>query len=166
MIAKLKRLLSAVCTANHHPERKACFLTTLTRPSMSSAPSMRQLVTEYTKLDPPVMLDPIISTLGVYYQLPRCPPPLDLDPDSNGSPSDNLIVVMRPVNTINNKCARTVRQVTVRPLPQSGLDKVKTWMENQNWSDVLLEENVDKKAKTLHQMVLNQLNLKNKKSIK
>ena len=120
--------------------------------------NMRQLVTEYTRLDPPAMLDPIISTLGVYYQLPECLPPLDPDPDSNGSPSDHLIVVMRPVNTINNKCARTVRQVTVRPLPQSGLDKVKTWMENQNWSDILLEENVDKKAETLHQMVLNQLN--------
>ena len=52
---------------------------------------------------------------------------------------------------------RTVRQVTVRPLPQSGLSKVKSWMENQSWSEVLLENNIDNKAEVLHQMIINEL---------
>ena len=72
-------------------------------------------------LDPPAMLDPIMSTLGCYYQQPVCLPPLDADPDSNGSPSDHLIVVMRPVDSVNNKPGRIIREVKVRPLTDSGL---------------------------------------------
>ena len=53
---------------------------------LNLSPNMRQLVQGVTRLDPPAMLDPILSTLGCYYQQPVCLPPLDADPDSNGSP--------------------------------------------------------------------------------
>ena len=68
--------------------------------------NMRQLVTDYTRLNPPAILDPIISTLGSYYQKPTCLPPLDSDPDTNGKPSDHLIVVMKPLDNINDKTGR------------------------------------------------------------
>ena len=32
--------------------------------------NMKQLVTDFTRLDPPALLDPIMSTLGSYYQRP------------------------------------------------------------------------------------------------
>ena len=121
------------------------------------SPSKRQLVTEITRLDPPAMLDPIISTMGIYYRLPVCLPPLDPDPDSNGSPSDHLFVVMSPINTIDNKCARTVRQVTVRPLRKSGMEKMKNWMVTQEWTEILTEKNMNTKAQLLNQMVLEKL---------
>ena len=85
--------------------------------------NMRQLVNNVTRLDPPALLDPIMSTLGSFYQQPVCLPPLDPDPDSNGKPSDHLIVVMRPITTLNNKPARTYREIKVRPLIRSSLDK-------------------------------------------
>ena len=99
---------------------------------LNMSPNLKQLVSGVTRLSPPAMLDPIISTLGRYYQQPVCLPPLDPDPDSNGSPSDHLIVVMKPLNTINNKPARTYKEVTVCPLPNSGLSKFKSWEQDQN----------------------------------
>ena len=90
---------------------------------LNISPNLQQMVSGVTRLNPPAMLDPIIMTLGSFYQTHVIHPPLDPDPDSNGSPSDHLIPVMKPVDTINNKPARTVREVTVRPLPHSGLKK-------------------------------------------
>ena len=124
---------------------------------LNLSPNMRQLVQGVTRLDPPAMLDPIISTLGCYYQQPVCLPPLDADPDSNGSPSDHLIVVMRPINTLNNKPGRNVREVKVRPLLDSGLAKFKQWIQEQDWTEVLNAESVDNKAEQLHNMVLDKL---------
>ena len=80
---------------------------------LNLSPAMRQLVSGVTRLDPPAMLDPIISTLGSYYQLPILLPQLDPDPESNGKPSDHLIGVMRPINTINNKPGRIFREIKV-----------------------------------------------------
>ena len=118
---------------------------------------MKQLVSGVTRLDPPAMLDPIISTLGDYYQLPVQLPPLDSDPDSNGKPSDHLIGVMRPIDTVNNKPGRVIREVKVRPLLASGLDKFETWIQNQDWHEILNEPSVDLKAEYLQNMVIEKL---------
>ena len=120
--------------------------------------NMRQLVSGITRLNPPAMLDPIISTMGSFYQQPVCLPPLDPDPDSNGSPSDHLIVVMRPLSALNNKPARTLREVKVRPLPASSLSQFGDWIKKQDWAEVLNSNSVDTKAETLHSLVLEKLN--------
>ena len=124
---------------------------------LNLSPAMRQLVSGVTRLDPPAMLDPIISTLGSYYQLPILLPPLDPDPESNGKPSDHLIGVMRPINTINNKPGRVFREIKVRPLPDSGLAKFRTWIQGQDWDVILKEKSVDSKAEIWHNMVLEKL---------
>ena len=103
------------------------------------------------------MLDLIMSTLSLYYQSPVCLLPLDHDPDKNGSPSDHLIVIMRPINQSKNKPGRTFRVIRVRPLPRSRLEKFEAWIKEEDWSQVLNAENVDKKAETLHNMVLSKL---------
>ena len=48
---------------------------------------------DYTRLDPPALLDPIITTLHSFYQRPECIAPLDADPDKDGVASDHKIVV-------------------------------------------------------------------------
>ena len=85
---------------------------------------MKQVVTDFTRLNPPRILDPIITTLSNYYQKPLILPPLDSDPDKNGKPSDHKIVKMKPINTVENISARDKRQVTFRPIPDSGLNKL------------------------------------------
>ena len=90
------------------------------------------------------MLDPII-TPRVLLPATYMPPPLDPDPDYDGRPIDHLIVLMRPINMINNKSARTRRTVTARPIRQSGLESLGWWLKQQDWSFVMKETDVDKK---------------------
>ena len=84
---------------------------------LTLSPSMRQLVVAPTRGK--TILDPIISTLGLWYQTPVCLPALQSDPGTGGPTSDHLIPTMRPINTLNNKSARQVRKIKVRPLPDS-----------------------------------------------
>ena len=120
--------------------------------------NMKQLVVDMTRLNPPALLDPIISTLGCYYQRPTCLPPLDPDPDSNGTPSDHLIVLMKPITTLNNKPCRTYQTIKVRPLTKSGVYQFRSWIQEQDWKDVIEEQSVDKKAENLHNIIMNKMN--------
>ena len=43
-----------------------------------------QAVQDFTRMDPPAILDPIITTLSKFYQEPLCMDPLDGDQDNNG----------------------------------------------------------------------------------
>ena len=63
----------------------------------------KQCVNLPTRLSPPVTIDVIITDLHTFYQSPTCEPSLDVDPDKIGSPSDHLMVVMSPLNAVNNK---------------------------------------------------------------
>ena len=59
--------------------------------------SLKQVVQDFTRLNPPRILDPIITSLSRWYQVPLCLPPLDPDPDSDGKPSDHKMVMMSPI---------------------------------------------------------------------
>ena len=112
----------------------------------------KQVVMDFTRLNPPAMLDPVITTLAGYYQVPVCLPPLDPDPDTNGSPADHLIVVMRPIDNINSQPSRTYREVKVRPMPESGINKFKSWIEAETWQELLSLNTVDEKAEWLQKI--------------
>ena len=123
--------------------------------------NMKQLVSGVTRLNPPAMLDPVMSTLGRFYQQPVCLPPLNPDPDSCGRLSDHFIVLMKPINALNNKSSRTHREIKVRPLPASGLKKFEHWIQNEDWADIMDEELVDKKAEILQNIILTMKGTKN-----
>ena len=125
---------------------------------LNLSPNLKQLVDSPTRLDPPQMLDPIITTLSKYYQTPICLPPLDNDPDKDGSPSDHLIVFMKPIDSINNNPARIKKLVTFRPLPRSGIDSMGRWIVNETWDVVSQSESAHDKARTLQNLLLEQLN--------
>ena len=80
-----------------------------------------QIVQKWTRMDPPAILDPIIMTLSNLYQEPECLEPLDADLDKNGVKSDHRIPVARPINKIDNKCARQTKTIKYRPFPESNL---------------------------------------------
>ena len=94
---------------------------------LSLSPNLVQVVRDWTRLDPPAILDPVIMTLSNLYQVPMCLEPLDADPDTNGKKSDHRIVVIKPINVINNKCLRQTREIKVRPFPQSGITRMREW---------------------------------------
>ena len=90
-----------------------------------------QVVQDWTRMNPPAILDPIIMTLSNFYQKPVCLDPLDSDPEKNWAKSDHKIVVAKPITSINNRTTRSTREVSVRPLPQSGFNKLKEWFIDQ-----------------------------------
>ena len=92
-------------------------------PILSLSPNFCQIVKNWTRMNPPALLDPILTTLANFYQVPECLEPLDADPDKNGKKSDHKIVVAKPINTINNKSGRELRKVKVRPFTKSGFEK-------------------------------------------
>ena len=122
---------------------------------LSLSPSLRQVVTSPTRNGQ--ILDPIITTLSGYYQSPICLPPLDNDPDKNGSPSDHMIVFMKPIDSINNNPARTKKTVTHRPLPESGIRNMGNWIVNYSWEAVLAAQTAHEKAAIFQTVLLEKL---------
>ena len=108
-------------------------------------------------MDPPALLDPILTTLSNFYQVPQCLEPLDSDPDKNGKKSDHRIVVAKPINVINNKTGRESRKVKVRPFTQSGFEKMKKWFIDQTWNEIFLAESAHEKASIFQKMLLSSL---------
>ena len=58
---------------------------------------------------------------------------------------------------MKNEPGRNFREVEFRPLSESGPIKFKSWVQEQNWKEVLDEQSVDTKAEKLHNMVLDKL---------
>ena len=78
---------------------------------LNLSPKLVQVVDQWTRLNPPAILDPIIMTLANYYQKPVCIEPLEVDVDKKGENSDHRIVICKPITTIENQSARTSKIV-------------------------------------------------------
>ena len=124
-------------------------------PILHLSSTLKQVVQNPTRLDPPRLLDPIITTLADFYQLPKCLPPLDADPDTNGKPSDHLMVVMSPISVVNNKPARTKRTFTYRPINEVRLQQMQLWIEKEDWFEVAQESSAHRKMETLQNSLHN-----------
>ena len=117
------------------------------------SPNLKQVVQHPTRLNPPRLLDPIITTLSGFYQVPQCLPPLDNDPDKNGKPSDHLMVEMKPIASVDNESARQKLKITFRPFTPNSFSKMKDWIEIQDWSIILIEESAHKKMELLQNLL-------------
>ena len=113
---------------------------------------MKQIVQSPTRLNPPEILDPVITTLAGYYQVPKCLPPLDAD--DGDTRSDHLTVWVEPVSAVNNRPARSIRRVKVRRLPQSGKDQLRRWLAQQTWDQVVRAESAHDQAMILQSMLM------------
>ena len=123
-------------------------------PILSLSPSMRQLVVSPTRGKD--ILDPIISTLGLWYQTPVCLPALQSDPGTGGATSDHLIPTMKPMN--NNLPARQIRKIKVRPLPDSIQITIKQALESKDWAKVYAAKTADAKAEIFKEEVMEIVN--------
>ena len=43
---------------------------------------------------------------------------------------------MKPINVIDNKSARLTRRIKVRPIPESGITKMRDWLMEETWEEV------------------------------
>ena len=127
-------------------------------PILSLSPHMVQVVQSPTRLNPPRLLDPILTTLSKYYQKPDCQKPLAADPGTGGVESDHLCVKFTPISTLNNVPARQKRCVSVRPMPESQYTKYENWLKLQTWEDVTSVETVHEKAAVLQAISVKAIN--------
>ena len=67
---------------------------------------LKQCVDGPTRMNPPAMLDPIITDLEIYYQAADFQNPLEVDSNKDGQDSDHKMVVMTPLNTTKQKLSR------------------------------------------------------------
>ena len=126
-------------------------------PILSLNANLKQLVMNPTRMNPPRILDPIITSLSDFYQMPECLPPLDCDPDSGGKPSDHKMVLMVPVNVVNNTPARIYRKITFRPINEEGIEKMKAWLSVEKWENVINEHSPNLKAEFFQKQMLSKI---------
>ena len=70
---------------------------------------------------------------------------------------ENLVVLMYPVSQQIGCPPRQSRIVTFRPLPQSGINRMGNWIQQQTWSEVYECEDTNSKAKMLQNIMKQKL---------
>ena len=80
---------------------------------LNLSPDLKQIVKGITRVSSQSMLDPVMTTLHSFYQTPKLEKPLDSD-DSSGSPSDHMMVLVEPLNTVENKKIITKETINIR----------------------------------------------------
>ena len=123
---------------------------------LSLSPTMRQLVVTPTRGE--AILDPILSTLGLWYQTPISLPPLQADPGTGGATADHMIVIMKPITMMDNKPSRQTRQIKVRPLPESLVNLIKATLRCHDWENVYNAKTSNEKAQIFHKEVMEIVN--------
>ena len=93
-----------------------------------------------------------------YYHAPITKPPLQNDPDKRGKPSDHLVVLMDPISAQISCPPRKVKVIQCRPLPQTGINKMGNWLQQQTWREIYDCEDVHSKARMFQKMLLEKLN--------
>ena len=126
-------------------------------PILNLSSQFKQIVKDWTRYNPPALLDPIITTLHCFYQRPECLAPIDADSDKFGTHSDHRIVVARPISLVNNKCGRQYKKVTVRPITKSGIKKMEKWFIDQSWEEISAVESAHEKADLFQNQILEAL---------
>ena len=123
-------------------------------PILSLSPLMKQIVTKPTRHNPPRLLDPIVTTLSNFYQTPEVLLPLDNDPDKDGKPSDHSIVVAEPISEMNNVCARQLRKIKVRPMPEIKLELLKSQFKCEQWQKLRESNSAHEQAHLFHSQLV------------
>ena len=104
---------------------------------LNLSPGFKQCVEQPTRLNPPQVLDVIITDLHKYYQSPIVMDPLDVDPDKTGVASDHLMVVMSPIGAFNDRKSRVKKKVEFRPLNDQGFNDMGNKLQNFEWDQIL-----------------------------
>ena len=123
------------------------------KPITNLSPNLEQLVKVPTRLNPDRVLDPIISTLGKWYNEPVTKPPINANPD-NGKPSDHQVVLMHPLVSNLENPPRIYKTVVTRPLSHSGLVKFAEWIESESWNEVYRCTDAHEMAETFQNLVV------------
>ena len=121
------------------------------KPITDAVPVLKQIVDKPTHNNR--ILDVIITDMKELYYPPFVKPPLENDDDLQGQASDHKVVILIP-NSLNiNNNLPEKRRICTRPLPQSGMQEFGRFITAHNWSEVLLENDLNRKTITFHKTI-------------
>ena len=123
-------------------------------PILDLSPNLLQIVKDYTRMDPPAILDPIIMTLACFYQRPDCIEPLGPDSDKCGKKSDHKIVIAKPISKSNPTSVREKRKIKSRPLTSSGIKRMQDCLISESWQEILEAQSAHNKADLFQSKIL------------
>ena len=112
--------------------------------------NLKQCVKNPTRFNPPAILDIFITDLSQYYQDPICEKPLDVDSDKVGSPSDHFMVIMEPINAVNNRKDRKKKTFQYRSYTDAAFEAMGEKLDNVDWSDAINDDSGHDKLETFH----------------
>ena len=131
-------------------------------PILRLSSKLKSVVKKPTRLNPKnpqksSILDNIITDMHKWYQNPECLPPISAD-KGQGKPSDHLTVIFEPISVINNLPLRRKRNITSRPITESGLNMFSMWLEEQNWECIENTHSVNAQTNLLLKTLTDQVN--------
>ena len=97
---------------------------------LAICPSFRQIVLQPTRKSK--ILTIVITDLHRFFQEPFIIPPVPVDKDANGVPSDHQGVLVLPVSS-NATVGKTKKSISVRPIKQSALDSFGQRIVLEDW---------------------------------
>ena len=68
-----------------------------------------------------------------------------------------MIVFMKPIDAINNNPARSIKVVTFRPLPESGVREMGNWIVSHDWGKIYRANTAHEKAEILQKTLLQKM---------
>ena len=115
--------------------------------------NFKQYVDQPTRLNPPAMLDLIITDLHRYYQRLVYDNPLDVDLNKSCSLSYHLMVVMTPLNNVNSIKGRLKNKIEFRPLNDVNFDNMKQILEEVEWDSIESEYSLDQQMECFQNLL-------------
>ena len=102
------------------------------------------------------ILDPIITDFHAYYQVPKIEEALDSDSDKIVNPSNHKMVLMIPLNSVDNKIVREKKTVEVRTYGEENYQAMRMQLEEFDWGFIAQSIPINKKMEifqdSLHKM--------------
>ena len=113
-------------------------------PILNLSPQLRQMVDKPTR--GMAMLDPVITDLHSFYQKPSIEAPLQPDTD-NGEDSDHNMILVKPLNNIDNKVVIEKKTVELRIYSEENFSIMNRHLEEFDWTFLSQSLSADKKMK-------------------
>ena len=82
----------------------------------------------------------------------------DVTSSDTGKDSDHEVIVYAPLSDNDYLKPRTKKTITIRPLPQSGIDKFGKEITGHDWREVLEVSEIDLKVNNFHSTLRGKLN--------
>ena len=124
-------------------------------PILSLNPEFKQVVKDFTRMDPPRILDTIVTNLSNFYQAAECIPPLDVDPDKQGTRSDHNMVIYSPLDGFNPKVDRSKKTIIYKPYTDNGFREMEDQLRKLDWGFLKNMPDVNNQLESFHHKVLN-----------